>query len=158
MLLTIEIVAILKGVDMFVDTPDYALASVAQICEEVALEPGETFIREGAIEDWMYIIADGQVRVHSRGREIMTLGIGTSVGELAVLDPEPRSADVTSLGDVLLFRIDRQPFEEIMADRPELAQSVIRALCRRIRESARVISTLGLEAEGGSEQTAGGER
>jgi CRP-like cAMP-binding protein len=157
MMLTIEKVAILKGVDIFGDTPDAVLASVAQITEEVELAPGATFIREGTVEDCMYIVVDGEVRVHSQDKTIITLGPGASVGELAVLDPEPRSASVTSTADTHLFRIAKEPFDEVMADRPEIAQGVIRALCGRIREQGRIITLSGAMIDAGANQPSGGE-
>jgi HEAT repeat protein/ATP/ADP translocase len=143
MLLIIEKVAILRTVDIFATIPDYVLASVAQIVEEVELAPGDTFIQEGALEDCMYIVVEGEVRVHSQGRTIITLGPGKSVGELAVLDPEPRAAAVTAVSPSLLFRLDKEPFDEVMADRPEIAQGVIRALCRRVREQGRLVASMG---------------
>lgn len=133
MLLTIEKVAILKSINIFAETPDYVLASVAAIAEELDVLPSETLIREGEYGDCMYIIVDGQVKVHSAGRTILTLGPGKSVGELAVLDPEPRSASVTALEETHLFRIERDAFDEVMADRPEIARGVIQALCQRLR-------------------------
>ena len=139
MLLTIEKVATLKTVDIFADIPDFVLAAVATIVEEVAMAPGETFIQEGAIGDCMYVIVDGQVRVHSRGRTILFLGPGKSVGELAVLDAEPRSASVTAVTDTLLFRIDKEPFDEVIADRPEIARGIIRAICCRVRDVGRAM-------------------
>jgi CRP-like cAMP-binding protein len=141
-MLTIERVAILRRIDIFAGTPDHVLAAVAHISEEIALGPEETFIREGVTEDCMYIVVDGEVRVHSQGRPIITLGPEKSVGELAVLDPEPRSASVTTVGEALLFRVAKEPFDEVMADRPELAQGIIRALCGRIREQGRTIADL----------------
>jgi CRP/FNR family transcriptional regulator, cyclic AMP receptor protein len=140
MLLTVERVSFLKSVDLFTDTPDHILASVAAIIREMHLDPGTLFIREGDLGDCMYIVVDGQVQVHKGDRSIIELGPGSSVGELAVLDPEPRAASVSAMSEVLLFRIDKQPFDEVMADRPEIARSVIRALCERIREQGRTIA------------------
>lgn len=133
MLLTIEKVAILKSIAIFAETPDSVLAAVAAITDELDVLPGETLIREGEYGDCMYIIVDGQVRVHRGEQTILTLGPGKSVGELAVLDPEPRSASVTAVVDTHLFRIERDAFDEVMADRPEIAQGVIQALCQRLR-------------------------
>jgi CRP-like cAMP-binding protein len=133
MLLTIEKVAILRKVAIFAGTPDYVLASVALIAHEETFEPGQTIMNEGDFGDSMYIVVDGQVRVHRGDMTIITLGAEASVGELAVLDPEPRSASVSAATDTMLFRIDKEPFDEVMADHPEIAQGVIRALCQRIR-------------------------
>ncbi|MCP4290166.1 MAG: cyclic nucleotide-binding domain-containing protein [Gammaproteobacteria bacterium] len=133
MLLTIEKVALLKSVSIFTETPDSVLAPVATIVDEVYVEPGETFIHEGDMGDSMYVIIAGEVRVHSGQKTILTLGPGKSVGELAVLDPEPRVASVTAIEETQLFRIDRDAFSELIADRPEIAQGVIRALCQRVR-------------------------
>lgn len=143
MLLTIEKVAILKGVAIFANIPDHTLAAIAGIVDMIDLTPGETFIEEGTVGDCMYIVIDGSVRVHSQDKTIITLGAGKSVGELAALDPEPRSASVTAVHDTRLFRIDKTLFDEVMADRPEIAQGVIRALCERIREQGRLMTASG---------------
>ena len=133
MLLTIEKVAIMRKVPIFAATPDYVLASVAQIAHEETFEPGQVLMNEGDFGDFMYIVVEGQVRVHRGDQTIIMLGGGASVGELAVLDTQPRSASVTAATETVLFRIDKEPFDEVMADRPEIAQGVIRALCERIR-------------------------
>lgn len=140
MLLTIEKVAVLKSVEIFADIPDFVLASVAAIIEEVDVPAGETFIKEGTWEDCMYIVVEGQIRVHNLGKDILFLGPGKSVGELAVLDPEPRSASATAVADTLLFRINKESFDEVMTDRPEISLGIIRALCRRIRDTGNAIT------------------
>jgi|SanBayMetagenome_1026888.scaffolds.fasta_scaffold97023_1 CRP-like cAMP-binding protein len=141
MLLTIEKVAILQGIDIFAGTPGALLAAVTQIMEEIEVEAGAPLITEGEVEDCLYIIVEGQVRIHSHGRTLNTLGPGRSVGELAVLDPEPRSASATAVERTRLFRIDKAPFDEVMALRPEIVQAVMRALVRRIRELSRMVTT-----------------
>jgi len=140
-MITIEKVAILRSVPIFKSIPDYVLAAVAQITDEVDLGSGETLIHEGDIGDCMYVIVEGEVRVHSRQKTIITLGAGQTVGELAVLDPEPRSASATAAGDVHLFRIGKNAFDEVMADRPEIARGVIRALSQRVREQGRLMAS-----------------
>jgi CRP-like cAMP-binding protein len=140
-MITIERVAFLRAIDLFADIPDAILAAVAGIVDEVPLEAGETFIHEGEFGDCMYLVVDGQVRVHRQGRTIINLGPGQPVGELAVLDPEPRAADVSAQTGCLLFRIAREPFEEVMADRPEIARGVIRALCQRVRAQGRLATS-----------------
>jgi CRP-like cAMP-binding protein len=138
LLITLERVALLKSIDMFTGTPDYVLASVARIVEEVELAPGEILIEEGEPGDCLYIVIQGQVRVYSVDTTIINLGPGQSVGEFAILDPGPRAASVSAEESTLLFRIDKAPFDEVMADRPEIAHGIIRALIRRLREQGRI--------------------
>jgi len=140
MLLTIERVAILRKIDIFAETPNSSLAAVARILEEVELAAGEQFITEGETGNCLYIIIEGEVIVQSKDQTIMKLGAGKTVGELALLDPEPRSASVRAVGETLLFRIDSEPFEEVLADRPEVAQGIIRALVRRLRRQGEIIT------------------
>ena len=137
MLLTIERVAFLKGMEIFANTPDHMLAAVARILDEVEVAPGETFMTEGAFEESMYLVVEGRMRVHTGEKTVNVVGPGETLGEMAVLDPEPRSASVTALEPGLLLRIDREPFEETIADRPEIALGIIRVLSRRLRAQTR---------------------
>ncbi len=130
--LTLEKVAILKSVEIFADTPDFVLASVAAITDELEIPAGTTFMRAGEVEDCMYIIVVGRVQVGA-GAEARILEPGRSLGELEVLSPGARLASAQAVDDATLFRISRDAFDELMADRPEIARSVIRMLCNRLR-------------------------
>jgi CRP-like cAMP-binding protein len=132
-LLTIEKVAILKSTDIFAQTPDHILASVAAIAEEITLEAGETFIHQDTFEDDMYIIIEGEVRVHSGEETIAVLEAGQVIGEMEVLSPAPRLASATTTTETRLLGIHKDAFDEVMADRPEIAQRVIQVLVRRLR-------------------------
>ncbi|MCU0283674.1 MAG: cyclic nucleotide-binding domain-containing protein [Candidatus Nanopelagicales bacterium] len=133
MLLTIERVALLRRVDLFSQTPDRVLAGVAQVLEEVEVPAGAMVMAAGAVEDWLFVVADGELEVR-RGEHRATIPAGAVVGELAVLDPQPRTADVVARTPALLFRLRKAAFDEVMATRPEVAQGVVRELVRRLRE------------------------
>jgi len=132
MLLTIERVALLRRVDLFAETPGRVLAGVAQVLEEVEVGAGDTIMEAGAVEDWMFIVVDGVLDVHL-GEKVRPVPTGGVVGELAVLDPQPRSATVVARTPALLFRLRKPAFDEVMATRPEIAQGVVRELVRRLR-------------------------
>ncbi len=133
MLLTIERVALLRRTDLFSQTPDRVLAGVAQVLEEVEVPAGATVMEAGAVEDWLFVVVDGELEVR-RGDHRAVIPSGDVVGELAVLDPQPRTADVVALTPALLFRLRKPAFDEVMATRPEIAQGVVRELVRRLRE------------------------
>lgn len=134
---TIDRVVALQGVALFAAVPGRTLAAVAQRAVEVAAPAGAIVIAEGAVEDHLFAVVRGRLRVHQGERTLTTLEAGATVGELAALVPEPRSASVTALEPTLLLRIDRAVLDELLADRPELARGVIDALVTMIRARTR---------------------
>lgn len=143
-LLTIERVAVLQRVTMFGDVPGHTLVAVARLLEEVHFEAGATILDHGRIEDWLFVVADGRVRVHSGERTLVEIGPGGVVGEFAVLAPAPRSASATAMEPSLLLRLRRGPFEELLDDRPEIARAVIETLARKLQ----TVTEAGVETAG----------
>jgi len=133
-LVIVERVAHLRHSALFADTPDRVLAGLAVALDEVDLAAGEQVMQTGAVEDWLYIVVSGEVEV-TRPDRVVRLGPGAVVGELAVLDPQARSATVTALVPTLAFRLRKAAFDEALAARPEIARSVIAELVRRLREA-----------------------
>jgi CRP-like cAMP-binding protein len=136
-LTTIERVVALGGVALFAGVPGRTLAAVAQRAVEVEVPSGVSIIEQGAVEDHLFAVVRGRLRVHQGERTLITLDAGATVGELAALLPEPRSASVTALEPALLLRIDRAVLDELLADRPELARGIISALVTMIRARTR---------------------
>ena len=134
--MTVERVAALHRVSMFSTVPGHALVSVARVLDEVRFDADETVIERGAIEDWLFVIVDGLVRVRLDGQTIRELGPGDVVGEFAVLAPAPRSSDVLAVQPTLLLRLRRGPFEELLEDQPGLARAVISNLARMLQAAA----------------------
>lgn len=134
---TIERVVALHRVGLFADVPGRTLAALAQRAAEVVVATGDLVIAEGAVEEHMFVVVRGQLRVHRGDRDITFLGEGSTVGELAALVPEPRVASVTAIEPTTLLRIDRPLLEELLADRPALATGIIAALVAMVRERSR---------------------
>lgn len=137
MITAVEKALFLRGVPLFAALPGEELAELGIIAEEVEAEAGEEVVREGETGDAMYLVVEGRVRVLRGGRELSTLGEREPFGEMALLDPAPRSATVRAETDVRLLRIGREDFEVILAERPAVARGVIEVLVRRLREPAR---------------------
>jgi CRP-like cAMP-binding protein len=132
-LVTVERVAALHHTDLFRDVPGRTLAAVARLATEVEIEPGGRIIEEGSVEDHLFVIVRGRVWVHQGDRTLRELGPGATIGELAALVPEPRSASVTALEPTLLLRTDKPVLDELLADHPALAGGVITALVGMLR-------------------------
>ena len=134
---TIERVVALQRIPLFADVPGRTLAAVAQRAIEVELPAGVTVIAEGAMEDHLFAVVRGRLRVHQDDQTLAVLESGATVGELAALVPEPRSASVTVLLPAMLLRIDKAVLDELLVDRPELARGIISALVGMVRTRTR---------------------
>lgn len=135
MLSTVEKVLFLKSIDLFSAIPGEDLAQVALIAGEESRDPGEEIFGEGESGDALYLVLDGKVRVHKGEKTIAELGERECFGEMAILDASPRSATVTTLSDVSLLKIAREDFQEILSEKPEIAQGIIHVLIKRLRNA-----------------------
>ena len=133
MSLTIERVLLLKSAEVFSEVPEEGLLELAAAVEEIEARMGERIIGKGELGSSLYIVVDGKVRAHDGDQELRVLGSREIFGELAALDPEPRSASVTAVEDTLLFRLDERVLYEMMAENQALTRGIIRMLCRRLR-------------------------
>ncbi len=133
-MLLIEKVITLKAVGMFARTPEDVLADVAALAEEVRFNAGDVVFEKGDAGESLYVIVKGEVKVHDGDLDLKHLKDKSVFGELAVLDPEPRSASITAITDAHLLRLDREAFLELMAGNMEVVRGVLSVLCERIRE------------------------
>jgi CRP-like cAMP-binding protein len=133
---TVDRVVALQRVPLFGGVPGRTLVPLARAARDVEVAPGEVVIAEGAVEDHLFVVVRGRLRVHRGDATVTELGPATTVGELAALVPEPRSASVTALEPTALLRIDKPLLDELLADRPALAAGVIAALVGMVRERA----------------------
>lgn len=135
MLANIEKVLFLKGIALFAQIPGEDLSRVAQIAQEEHFGKGTPFIRQGDIGDCLYLIVDGEVKIIVDGREVAKLGEKQCVGEMSILDSEPRSATVEAATDVRALKIERDDFYELLSEKIEIAQGIIKVLTHRLREA-----------------------
>ena len=130
---------IMQSLFLFKDLPFNARLRVARICEARSIGLRETIAREGESSSAMYIIVQGRVEVTRSGLPITTLGAGQHFGEMALLDEQPRSATVTSVGPGSVMIIRREALLELCQREPGLGNSVLLALATslaaRLRET-----------------------
>ncbi|MGB9597848.1 MAG: cyclic nucleotide-binding domain-containing protein [Candidatus Poribacteria bacterium] len=99
---------------MFKDTPLEELKGIADVSEVVDFADDQIIFEVGDQGDAIYFIANGQVKVYKDNQEITVLKAGECVGEMAVLDAGKRSASVSSIGNSILLRINRDDFHKLM--------------------------------------------
>ena len=142
-LLLFEKVLILKSLNIFSESPETILSELAPLMQEEEIENGTIIFNEGDIGDRMYIIYKGQIRIHKGSTTLAILKEKEVFGELSLLDSETRSASATANTDCFLFKIDQEPFYELIETRPEVAKGFIKILCQRLRAQNEKAVALG---------------
>lgn len=132
-LLLLEKVLVLKSLAIFKETPETILSELAPLMQEEEAEAGTVLFKEGDTGDCMYIIYKGDVKIHKGSTTLAILQEKDVFGELSLLDSETRSATATANTDCFLFKIDQEPFYELLESRPEIAKGFIKILCQRLR-------------------------
>lgn len=106
-------------------------------------------ISEGDSSDYMYVILKGQVMVfvsNQQGKDAVLniQGEGEYFGELAMIDHQPRSASVKTVGAVELVFISKADFESCLLEMPELAVKFLSAVTQRVRYLTDVVKNIAL--------------
>ena len=126
----------LRRIPLFAGLSPADLLRVADIAEERPYADGETIAEEGEIGEELYIILSGDVRVvrHEDGAavEVARRQAGDVVGEMSIISRAPRVASLVAEGDVRTITIGRREFESMIAERPDIALAVMRALADRL--------------------------
>ncbi len=96
-------------------------------------EAGQVVFEEGQPGDAMYVVQSGSVELRAGQRLLETVGIGGVLGELALVDEEPRSASAVAVEASRLVAIDRERFMLLVKKVPGFALEVMRIMSRRLR-------------------------
>ena len=128
----------LKRLDWFSELPEEMLNALAAEVHKRSLSRDEILFRKGEEGDSLFIISSGWVKVvteDTQGGEVVLnrVGAGEIIGEMALLDNEPRSAGVVALSETTVLELKRNDFMEILKQQPHLALSVIRNFSSRMR-------------------------
>jgi CRP-like cAMP-binding protein len=103
--------------------------------EAVSFAAGQFVFKAGDPGETMYIITEGEVEILDGSTTLETAGPGSIVGELALIDDEPRSATVVAKTDCRLVAVDRRRFEYMVQETPFFGLAVMKVLADRLRKT-----------------------
>lgn len=128
-------------------------AVVTRLAEALPTElslPGEWVISEGELAAHMFVVLSGEVEVLHKGDaahdvRLALLGPGDWVGEMAILDVQPRSASVRALAPTTLLRLSATDARRLIQEPDplqyaQLVGNIARELARRLRVADRIIA------------------
>jgi CRP-like cAMP-binding protein len=126
----------LASVPIFAGLNGRQLDEIAKVADELWVEPGTEFVRQGEIGQELFILLDGTAVVSRDGNPIATLGRSDFAGELSVLLPgRRRNASVTAESRVELLVVTRAGLDQLLDDIPGLAKALLRVVVARLSET-----------------------
>lgn len=129
--------ALLKGVPMFEGFSKKELIAVSRATEQLEYGEGEVLARQNSVGNEAYVVVDGSITVRRNGRKVASLGPGDVAGEMALIDNEPRSADLVAAQESVVLYISRREFSGLLEANTKLMSKVLRTLSQRLREADR---------------------
>ncbi len=102
----------------------------------VALSKGEVLFRQGETGDGLYIVLTGRLLIvytedDGHERLLAEVGVGETVGEVALITGEPRSATITAARESNLVKLPTALFERLLDEYPRMMTQITRILMRR---------------------------
>jgi len=110
------------------------LETVAGLADEVRLRAGTILTAQGEPGNECFVLLDGGADVTIDDHLVAELGPGEIVGEMALLESEPRTATVVTTTNTRVLVMTRPTFTAVLEKCPNLARRVMRTLARRLRD------------------------
>jgi CRP/FNR family cyclic AMP-dependent transcriptional regulator len=146
-----EIAGLITSIPVFREMAPIDYDALAPILKQVLFEPGEHLILAGNVEPSMYLIASGQLEIWNQqpGQPKFSLAMvsaGSSIGEMALFEDAPRSANVTATTPVVALIVTRNALNRLTGVRPGVAvkfnRAILETLSMRLRStSARLVDS-----------------
>ncbi len=127
-------IELLEQMKLFRGLPREEIAALAVLAVEERFADGDTVCREAEEGDRLFLLIEGELSVRRKDEIVTTLHPGDVVGEMSVLDAQPRSADVVAHGAVTTLSLARVDLLAQLEKRPALNRGFLRMLSMRLRE------------------------
>lgn len=142
---------ILHSVPLFANISTQNIKGIAKSCGERSFKKGEFLVKQGNPGIGLFIIVSGKVKIvksleQGQDIEIATHGPGEVIGEMAVLDGAPRTANVVAVEDTDCLVLASWAFNSFMESHPEVALQILPIVVRRFRETNEAL--INLQAAG----------
>jgi CRP/FNR family transcriptional regulator, cyclic AMP receptor protein len=126
---------LLADVPFFEGFSEDELRRVVALSDEVTSPAGSVLIDQGDTGVDCYVIVQGEASIYVRGEFVNSVGRGSMVGEMALVDHRPRTATVVADTDLQLLRFDSRAFRKLLDEMPKASERVMRQLQARLNPS-----------------------
>jgi CRP-like cAMP-binding protein len=147
----------LAQIPIFGGLPERVLARIIDVSRLVCVSAGTELFREGEPARSMFVVSEGELEICKRGRNgaefcLAVLRRGDCVGEMSLIDIQPRSATVRAVGAAALCVVDQAEIAKLFRTDLEvytlLVLNIAREISRRLRSADQVLVDMGVAVQG----------
>lgn len=129
-----QMVTVLQGVPLFNGLSKRQLAEVAKVAYEDDYAPGDVIVKEGDVGQKLVVLTAGTADVIRKKHTLATLRSGDVIGEIALIDGRPRTAEVVATSPAAGVVVYATAFRKLLDTVPALSRNIMLALAARLRE------------------------
>lgn len=130
----------LRNNDLFNKLPDEILVEMSNLFTSHQLEAGEILFHQGDPGDSLLLVTEGEISIFApiegeigNEKPIRVFGPGEILGEMSIIDDQPRSLSARAEKPATVLALDQQEFKRLLRDHPDMSISVMAGLSDRIR-------------------------
>ena len=135
-----KIAGLLAKAPLFSRVSKKGLAAITEKAVSKEFSAGTKIVSAGTTGTGFYLILSGAAEVVREGEFVAKLGVGDFFGEMALLDGEPRSADVVATEDTVCLVISLWALRGIVAVTPDIAVHMLEEVVQRLRKTEHALS------------------
>ena len=132
-------VELFSSIPLFRGLEEDELKAIVKLSKQMSFQKGDAIVREGEAGLGFYLIVEGQAVVKRKGRTMARLERGSFFGEMALLDDQPRSADVIAEEETKCLVVLRWNFWSLVSKNRNVARGLFREMARRLRATNEAI-------------------
>lgn len=140
-----RILEIIEHIHLFEDFERDEIGTLARYLSCYRAAAGSEIIREGTPGDFMLLLIDGSVeilKVDPRGlpQRLAVAGPGKTLGEMSLIDGEPRFASCVTLEDTVFAVLDRDALIRVVSEEPKIGVKILMELLMLLNQRLRSVS------------------
>jgi cAMP-dependent protein kinase regulator len=124
----------LQQVPMLGACSEEELHHIADLGVPIRAAEGTQVVRQGEPGDQFFVILDGSVEVKRDDEVVASLASSDYFGELALFDPGPRNATVTTTSPTTLVSVSRNLFWELLGEVSSLRDALLKGMAKRLHQ------------------------
>jgi CRP-like cAMP-binding protein len=124
--------SVLDGVPFFEDVDTEERRRILELSTPREVVAGDLLVDQGDTAVECFLVLEGRLAVYVRGEYVASVGAGSMVGEMALVDHRPRTASVVAETAARLLAFRTKEFRQLLDEMPRASERILAELQARL--------------------------